>query len=561
MEELFKRLKTYPYVTAELLAASLFANILALATPLFVIQVLNRYVSHGVDATLMTLAAGVVVAIAFELAFRQIRLNLGSAFAAPFDKANADRVFRVLTGARADALAQVPPGQKREAAAGADAVRQAYNAPSVAAYLDLPFALVFLLALLMLSAPLAAIAVLVMALVVVIGVAQARAMSGPTAELQRNGAERQGLLDSALADPETVRAFTAQNHLRDRWSKLGESFDAAHAKITTRQGGAQNLTYALQALMSTAIISVGAMLVVGGKLDVGLLIGANILAARALAPVVRMTQLAGPLAKAKSARQAITQILQTPMERLEGSALGSYSGGIEFKDLGFAYPGQPTPLFESLNLKLGPGAVLVVSGGNGAGKTTLAKLLAGLLSPSRGQILVDGLELAQVAPEWWRRQTIYLPQEPTFINATVRENILAYSPDLDDAGLNKVVRDAGLEKFFAESQLGFDMMLANGGRNLPLGIRRRLALARALASGGRLVIMDEPTEGLDGEGAQQVGHVMNALSQHGCTIIAFSHDPNVIQGAPHILDLNAKPVPRLLKVESGDNSGSKGLEA
>jgi len=101
------------------------------------------------------------------------------------------------------------------------------------------------------------------------------------------------------------------------------------------------------------------------------------------------------------------------------------------------------------------------------------------------------------------------------------------------------------------------MVLQAGGRNLPLGIRRRLALARALASDGRLVIMDEPTEGLDGEGALQIGRVMNALSKKGCTIIALSHDPNIIKGALHVLDLNVKPVPRLLQVKSADDTAQQ----
>lgn len=552
MNELIKRFKAYPAVTWELAAATLLANILALASPLFVIQVLNRYVAHGVDATLWTLTAGVVIAIAFEAAFRHLRLKIAYALATPFDRANADQVFGRLTHARADVLAQVPAGQKREAASAPDSIAQAYGAPNLTAYLDAPFALLFLIALAFLSVPLAAVALAFILAVVVLGVANHRAQQAPATEMQATGARRQALLDSVLAEGDTVRAFTAAGRLRTRWGQTLDALEGIARRITLGQGGAQTGTQALQALMSTAIIAVGGVLVVTGNLDVGLLIGANILSARALAPVVRITQLAGPLAKARSAQKVIDQIRQLPLERADGSALGQYKGAIEFKDLGFAYPGQPAPLFESVSLRLEPGSLFVVSGGNGAGKSTLAKLLAGLLTPSRGQVLVDGVDLAQIAPEWWRRQLVYLPQEPGFINGTVRENILAFNPDLDEAGLNAVIRDAGLEPFFATSQQGFDMELRAGGRNLPLGIRRRLALARALASNGRLVILDEPTEGLDGEGVQQVGLVINALSQKGCTIIALSHDPNIIKGAPHILDLNAKPVPRLLRVQSGD---------
>ncbi|MCW8917110.1 MAG: ATP-binding cassette domain-containing protein [Magnetovibrio sp.] len=549
MHELFIRLKAYPVVTFELAAASLFANILALASPLFVIQVLNRYVSHGVDSTLFTLTAGVLIAIAFEVAFRQIRLNIANALSRPFDRLNADATFEILTGARADVLTRMSAGQKRQAAAAVDSIQQAYAAPNMAAYLDLPFALVFLVALLMLSAPLAGIAAVFVLVVILMGWFGVRGMKQPTEALQNQMGQRQGLLDSAIMDVDTVRAFTADQFLRRRWQQMQDGLENIRSVMSSRQGRSQNLTQGIQALMSTAIIATGGMLVVGGNLDVGLLIGANILAARTLAPIIRVTQSASVVANAKTGRATLNALMKLPREATTGSALGNYKGGIEFKDVGFAHQGQPTPLFESLTLKLEPGALFVVAGANGAGKTTLARLLAGLLSPSRGQILVDGVDLAQTAPQWWRRQIIYMPQEPSFFSGTVRENIMAYNPDMSEADLNSIIRDAGLEKFFATSKEGFDMALRSGGRNLPVGIRRRLALARALASNGRLVVLDEPLEGLDAEGAQQIGKLMNALSQRGCTIIALSHDPNIIKGAVHVLDLNVKPVPRLLQVK------------
>jgi ATP-binding cassette subfamily C protein LapB len=558
VKELLRRLKAYPVITWELAAASFFANILALASPLFVIQVLNRYVAHGVDATLWTLTFGVVCAIAFEAAFRHIRLKIAHALTQPFDRANADRVFVTLTAARADVLAQVSSAQKREAATAPDAVAQAYGASNLTAYLDAPFALLFLFALLLLSPPLAGVALVFVLGVVVFGLYNQRAQQAPAAEMQTAATRRQVLLDSALSESDTVRAFTAGALLRSRWTKTLNVVEGIAQRITVGQGGAQTATQAIQALMSTAVIAVGGMLVVSGQLDVGLLIGANILATRALGPLVRITQLAGTLAKANTAQGVIDQIGQIPLERKDGSALRNYKGSIEFKDFGFAYPGQPTPLFESLSLRLEPGSLFVIAGANGSGKTTLAKLMAGLLTPSRGQVLVDGVELSQIAPEWWRRQLVYLPQEPGFINATVRENIKAFNPDLDEEGFNQVIRDTGLETFFATSQQGFDMELVAGGRNLPLGIRRRLAMARALASQGRLVILDEPIEGLDAEGAQQMGRIINTLSQKGCTIIALSHDPNIIKGVPQILDLNAKPVPRLLQMQPGAGNVAEG---
>jgi ATP-binding cassette subfamily C protein LapB len=238
-------------------------------------------------------------------------------------------------------------------------------------------------------------------------------------------------------------------------------------------------------------------------------------------------------------------------ERLEGSALREYKGGLQFKDVGFGFPKSSTPLFESLSLNLESGSILVVVGANGSGKTTLARMIVGLIDPRRGHILVDGVDLAQVVPEWWRKQIVYLPQEPRFLSASIRDNLLAFNPDLDDTAIGRLIDTAGLRRFIDESPEGIDSLLVGNGENLSLGMRRRLSLARALATDGMLAVLDEPTEGLDVAGRKQVYAVMNDLASRGCSIVAFTDDPNIMKGVRFVLDLNTKPVPRLVDQTMG----------
>ena len=120
MKELVARLLTRPAIFAEMIAASLLANILALATPLFVIQVLNRYIAHGVDATLTTLAAGTVIAIALEFGFRQVRMRLAASVNKGFDEGLTNSAFHVLTGAKTAALEALPPGLRPQIVSRAD---------------------------------------------------------------------------------------------------------------------------------------------------------------------------------------------------------------------------------------------------------------------------------------------------------------------------------------------------------------------------------------------------------------------------------------------------------
>jgi ATP-binding cassette subfamily C protein LapB len=282
-------------------------------------------------------------------------------------------------------------------------------------------------------------------------------------------------------------------------------------------------------------------------MDVGGLIGANILAARGLGPIVKLAQMSEQFATARQALAMLREFMKAPRERADGTALARYAGGIEFQDLGFVHPGQRAPLFESMNLRVEPGALVVFGGSNGAGKTTLARLLVGLLEPSRGKILADGVDFAQIAPEWWRRQIMYLPQEPGFVNASIADHIRAANPALDEAGLNELARRAGLRPFIDQSPAGFDTPIAGNGANLSLGIRRRIALARALATDGMLMVIDEPTEGLDAEGARLVIDAMNAATKRGRTVIALTHDPRILASVPQYVDLNSKPVPRMAR--------------
>ena len=547
MTELLRRLTARPIITAELVLATLLANLLALASPLFVMQVLNRYVTYGIDATLATLTVGVLGAIALEYAFRQARLLLISHDLGLADRQRAVGAFGMLLTARTEALEKVPAGQRRETLRGLDAVEAAYGPANLGAVFDVPFALLFLGTLALLSPALAVVTAFFMAIVVGYGVLNQRALRQPARELGEAAGVGNRLLATTDRAADTVRAFNGADHLIAAWHKYVKVAGALRKKIADNQGRAQTVAQSAQAVMSVAVIAIGAVLVVKGSLDTGALIGANILAARALGPLARLAQLGEALAKAEQALTQVRALAALPVERDQGTALKSYSGALEFKGVEFAFPRQ-APLFEALNLSIAPGAVLVVTGRNGTGKTTLARLLVGLISPSKGQILADGVDLRQTVHAWWRRQIQYLPQEPSFFDGTIRDNLKAANPDLDDDGMLAALHRANLGRFVDESPNGLGTEIAENGYALALGLRRRLALARALCTGGKLVLFDEPTEALDDDGRAAVYATMKELAQNGCTMIVMTSDPQILRGARLILDLNAKPVPRLLTV-------------
>ena len=300
MKELLARLLTRPAIFSEMIAASLLANVLALASPLFVIQVLNRYVAHGVDATLVTLATGTVIAVALEFGFRQVRMRLAASINKKFDEGLTNSAFAVLTGAKTAALEALPPGLRQQIVSGADSLQNAYSAPNVAALLDVPFALVFVAALFLLSPTLAVIVSAFLVAVFIIAMMTMSKLRNPTRDMVSSGGRRSGLIGAASTAADTVRAFNAQEFIRRQWRDESGLYHKLHRAVTGHQGLVGTLSTSAQGLMSVAVISTGAVLVVRGEMDVGAMIGANILAARGLGPIIKLAQMSEAFAKART---------------------------------------------------------------------------------------------------------------------------------------------------------------------------------------------------------------------------------------------------------------------
>jgi len=183
--------------------------------------------------------------------------------------------------------------------------------------------------------------------------------------------------------------------------------------------------------------------------------------------------------------------------------------------------------------------------------------LVTLLEPKRGKILADGVNLIQMAPAWWRKQVIYMPQEPGFIFGSLRENILMLNPELEDDKLNEILRLTDLKPFLDRTPNGLDTQVTDNEKNFPPGIRRRISLARALAGKGSLVVLDEPTDALDKKGVEAVYNIMNQLAKSGKTIVVFTNDTNILKGAAMVLNLNKKPIPELITRPMTSPSGQR----
>lgn len=533
MRELIARMAGNPSATAYLLVASLLANLLGLASSLYVILVLNRYVSYGVTATLISLTSGVVIVILAEALFRRLRLRLATEIVGSSDERLATGVYGLFLTMPMTMLEQRSPGERVALARGVERAERALGAPNLAALADLPFSLLFLVALALLSPPLAGIATGFCLASLVVAWNGQRRLVGPIRTLTGWDERIDALVSATLVAGDTVRQFGGASLLLERWRVATAQARSIRGTLALSQADSAQWGQTLQALMGVTVICVGAVLVVQGQLDVGALIGANLIAARALAPLTRLIPLGEALKSAEQSLAGARRFAETGARPEGRKHVPGWSGRLVLRDLGLAFPG--IQLFSRLNVALEPGGVLVITGRNGTGKSSLLRLIAGLTDPSHGQILVDGVDLRQIAPDWWRRQVAYLPQDPLFLDGSVRENLLAAQPDATEAELERCLAAAGLRSFIDRHPAGLDQHLAGGGTNLAPGLRRRLGLARAMLINGPLVLLDEPSEGLDREGVEAVYTLLMEMARQGRTLIVVSHDPVILRGARLVL--------------------------
>ncbi len=545
MKALYKRLAAKPHVAAELAAATLLINILAFADIIYVMLILRRYITYGFDGTLFILTLGALAALGLQLACKEARTVLARQVAAGGDEDLARRGFRALVASRVASLLALPQSRTRDLPSLLGDSQSGADATVVCAAMDFPFSFVFVAATAVLH-PVLGLVVLVGAWMALATASRTRKGSLETATtLQEETAANRSLIASAAACADTVRVFRGSGFYKRLWREQVARLGALRGKATDQRTLVQSSQATVSVFVRVAVYAVGAKLVVDGELTFASLIGASMLGSYAVAKASMLVQAQVAVARAREAEKALGEVLDLPREPSGGLVAGPLAPGkgLVFRDMGFAFPGSRQPLFQGFDLDVAPGALVVAHGYNGSGKTTLARLAAGIIRPDQGDIWAGGVSLAEADADAWRSRLVYMPQEPDFLVATVRENLTMANPGLDEAELNRILRLAGLRSFLDTSELGLEAPMPDAGRGLPLGIRRRMALARAMATGGDLVILDEPTEGLDADGVAAIYAALKEFMEAGRTILAFTADPAIRRAAHMAVDLGVKPMP------------------
>lgn len=526
------------------LLASLMINLLAIVLPLFTMNVYDRVVPNQAFYTLWVLAAGVVLAIGFDFALRQVRSTLIDFAAKKTDLYLSSRVMEAILGCRLTS---------RPASVGAfikqvgeyESLRDFLASMTLTTLVDLPFCVLFLAVIAWLAGPLALIPLFLIVLLLGYSLWLQPQLKREIQAASQQNQQRQAQLAETVAALESIKLSGAESMLQWRWEQATVALGSASVRTRMLINQLGQMNTLVQQLNTVLTVIGGVYLIGAGDLSMGGLIAASMLGGRAMAPGMQLAGLFGKWENAREAHATLSHLLSLPQEqplaaaqRLQPSVL---QGALNLRTVSFSYPQTPQPVINQLSLSIGAGERVAIIGRIGAGKSTLLRLLAGLHQPSEGQVLVDGIHSEQLSLHFLRRNTGMVLQDQPLLYGSIRDNIALGCPDLDDDSLLRAAERAGVMNFVRDDPQGLHKAVGEGGAWLSGGQRQAVALARALVREPKILLLDEPTSAMDNRSEQWVKDMLLSLPGKP-TLVINTHKMSMLDIVERVIVLDAGQV-------------------
>lgn len=524
----------------DVLVAAFAVNLFALGLPLFVMNVYDRVVPHNALETLWVLAAGLFVVLVADFVIRTMRGRFVDLASSRADVKLSAHIMERVLGMRMET---------RPASAGSfaanlrafESVREFISSATVVAFVDLPFALVFV----MVIAWVAPMLVIPFAAGVVVLFLYALAVQGRMHELAettyRAGAQRNASLIEGLVGIETLKTLSAEGVVQRKWEKSVALLARVGAQLRLLSATATNASAFVQQVVGVAIIIIGVHLAGEGAITTGGLIACYMLSSRAMGPIGQVAGLLVQYHTAATALKSLDSLMRREVERPDETAFvsrGSFSGEVEFRGVDFAYPGQEVASLRNVSFTIKQGERVGILGRVGSGKTTLEKLILGLYRPTAGAVLVDGIDVRQLDPAELRRHIGYVQQDVMLFYGTLRENLTMGAPLADDAAVVRAAQIAGISEFVNTHPRGFDMLIGERGESLSGGQRQGVALARAVISDPSILLLDEPTASMDHSTEEDIKRRLGEFA-FGRTLILVTHRTSLLDLVDRIIVLDS----------------------
>jgi PrtD family type I secretion system ABC transporter len=511
---------------------SLSINLLLLAPPIYMLQVFDRVLTSRSPETLFFLTSAAALALLAMAALDVVRAYLLAALGAALDRMVGPKVLDGLLGE----ASRLGGREYAHALRDVNSLRSFLSGAGILALFDAPWLPVFVIVIALFHPLMGAMALAGALLMLLLAFLNERLTRAPLERAQVEGRRASRFIDASVRNAEVVNALGMLPAVTRAWSKLNEAALAEQRRAIRSGAALSGMTKSGRQFIQTAMLALGAYIVLEQQVSAGVMIAATILLGRALAPVEQLVAGWRNLVEARAAWRRLEELFRNRPKEEPATALPAPQGRVSAEAIVFGMRNAPRPILRGVSLVVAPGETVGIIGPSASGKSTLARLIVGVWRPNAGAVRLDGADVSA-----WPREALgpyigYLPQDVELFAGAVTRNI-ARLGEADDAAVVRAAQRAHVHELILRLPNGYDTEIGEAASGLSPGQRQRIALARALYGEPRLVVLDEPNANLDHDGEQALQAALQRLKEEGVTVILIAHRPSLLATADKVLVL------------------------
>ena len=519
---------------ASVFAFSVFVNLLMLTGPIFMLQVYDRVLGSRSEATLVALFGLMAFMFLMMGVLDYVRGRVMTRIGARFQETLDRRVFTAAMRKLA-----LMPNDPLAAAAQRDleSVQRLLASPVFLALFDIPWTPLFLAAIFVFHPWLGWLAIFSGVLLIVVSLLNQSSTRKPMSESSQTATMAERYADQIKTEAELIQSLGMRGASFDRWQQARGRALRGAVDVSDTGGLYTTLSKTLRQFLQSAMLGLGAYLVLQGALTPGAMIAGSILMGRALAPIEMAVGQWALVQRAQEGWGRLSQLLsQVPPEPTR-TALPKPRALLEAQQITVVPPGEQQAALRMVSFRLEPGQAMGVIGPSGAGKSTLARTLTGVWRPAGGKVRLDGATLDQYDSDVLGSYIGYLPQRVTLFDGTIADNIARLQPNPNDEMVIAAARKAAAHDMILQLPDGYNTHVSAVGSRLSGGQIQRIGLARALYGDPMILVLDEPNSNLDNEGSNALNAAIRAMKAAGKSILIMAHRPAAIQECDVLLVL------------------------
>lgn len=523
----------------QVLWMSLLSGILSLAVPIFIMAVYDRVVTTESISMLSSFVFGLAIALFGMWVLSILRIKMLARIGKSLDGTFGESIFDRIINLPISYTESVTMGMQLAKIRSLDSVRELFTGPMANIILEIPTALVFLVAIAVLAGNLVVIPIVMMGLLLILTFFTRDMITRAVRRTSTYASNKQAFLIEALDKHSMIKYTASEAVWYERFKNVTAKHAIANYQSTVLSQGLGNLSNMIMLLAGIAVISFGAYKVINGMMTAGALFATMMIVWRALSPIRLCFTSLCQLSQARDSINQVNQLMRLPSESEDETVTKHelQEGRVQFSRISHRYPNAMEPCLLSVNFSVNDKEFTMIYGQSYSGKSTLMRLFLRLYPIQSGNIYLGGKDIRQFSPKFLRQNIAYVPQNPQIFYGTIAQNFRLANPIATDENIEQACKLVGIYDDIMHFKQGFDTRFGDQKTgSLPLTFLQRFSLARALVKKSRVLLLDEPTNGLDMKASKKLFSILEKLKGK-ITIIMLTHDIRQLQHADRVVCL------------------------